>query len=157
MNSSINEVKEVVKKLEPIVNGFEKRYASKLDKIVKEVTDNIENLSPSQMRMYMLKLNLEVYNLIDVKSKASLSHDIANAVYKSSYSEQYLNCSGTVENRRQQATVAMNDKDVVKLLYSNIESRMKDRVDLAIKLINTLSNILISVAAENKINSKLYE
>lgn len=155
--ANTSEVKEILKNLEPIISGFEKKYTKKLDRIVKEVTENIENLTPSQMRTYMLQLNLEVYNLIDVKNKASLSHDISSAIYKSSYSEQYLNCSGTVENRRQQAIVAMNDKEVVKLLYSNIEGRMKDRVDLAIKLINTLSNILISVAAENKINSKLYE
>lgn len=155
--ANTSEVKEILKNLEPIISGFEKKYTKKLDRIVKEVTENIENLTPSQMRTYMIQLNLEVYNLIDVKNKASLSHDISNAIYKSSYSEQYLNCSGTVENRRQQAIVAMNDKEVVKLLYSNIEGRMKDRVDLAIKLINTLSNILISVAAENKLNSKLYE
>ena len=132
------------KNLSRLAHDIFKKFSKPLDDIVSKLS-SVESLSDEEIRSYMLKISLESYSFSEVKEHAELKMDCATAIMKETQATIYNEASGTAEARRNIAIKESNSEITV----SNL---MKTKLDEAHRVVNTLNSILISRAAQAKLN-----
>ena len=145
------EVKQIYKDLSPIVKETVRKNSKEVDAIMENIRKNLDTMTNQEIQQNMLKLSVECYYLSERKENANLMQDIAIALNKSSYAEAYNGNEGTQQQRANQAIVDTADKEIVKILQTRISDSLKGKLDEAHRMCNTLSNVLISRNAENKL------
>lgn len=145
------EVKELFNYLSPIATDIVKNRTKLLDNTIKKLSVDIETLSNEQIRNYMAILSVEAYNLSLDKEQSALKDSCATALYKEGVATSFSGSVGTVESRKNQSTIDNLDKQAVSILYSTVYELFKTKVDEAHRVVNVLSNILISRSAEAKL------
>lgn len=151
VNDARKEVRRLYKELSPIVTETVRKNCKDVDSIIEKIRKNLENLDNSEIQTYMLQLSVECYYLSERKEKANIMQDIAVALNKSSYAEAYNSYDGTQGAKANQAIIDTVDKEVVKMLQTRVSDSLKGKLDEAHRMCNTLSNVLISRNAENKL------
>lgn len=151
IDSAKKDTDELFNYLSEVANGIVNRYSEPLDKLVKELSKNVDVLSNEELRKYMAKISIEAYNLSIDREQTALKEMCATALYKEALANSFNGAAGTVDARRNQSTIDTMDKQAVSILYSTVSSLFKAKVDEAHRLASTLSNILISRSAEAKL------
>ena len=146
-----NDTTELYDYLIEIANGVMTKYTKTLDDIVHKLSKDIDTLSNEELRSYMAKLCIEAYNLSINREQSSLKEACANALYKEGLATSFNNTSGTVEARKNQSVIDTMDKQAVQMLYSTISDLFKAKADEAHRLTSTLNGILMSRAADAKL------
>lgn len=145
------DVKELFNYLSPIATDIVKKKTKLLDDVIKKLSVDVETLSNEQVRNYMAILSVEAYNLSLDKEQSALKDSCATALYKEGIANSFNGNTGTVESRKNQSTIDNMDKQAVSMLYSVVYELLKTKVDEAHRVVNVLSNILISRSAEAKL------
>lgn len=144
-------VDTTAKNLSRLAHDIFKKFSKPLDDIVSKLS-SVESLSDEEIRSYMLKISLESYSFSEVKEHAELKMDCATAIMKETQATVYNEASGTAEARRNIAIKESNSEITVNMLYSTVSNLMKTKLDEAHRVVNTLNSILISRAAQAKLN-----
>jgi hypothetical protein len=99
----------------------------------------------------MLQLTVEAYYLTSIKDSSTLKQECALTLLKTGQANIFNGTAGTQNARNNQAIVDTLDKQVVNVLYNAITNRFKSKLDEIHRMINVLSNVLISKNAEAKL------
>lgn len=145
------DVRETYKQLRPIVDDIVDKQAKEINNIINKIKKNLSTLNNKELQDLMLQLSVETYYFSHIKDMSILKQECALALLKSSQAEVFNSTAGTQQVRTNQATVDSLDKAIVNVLYNAVANNMKSKLDEAHRMVNVLSNVLISKNAEAKL------
>ena len=144
-------VDNVSKDLSRLANTIYRAHTKTLDDLISKLS-NVESLSDEDIRKFMLKISLECYSFAELKEHSELKQSCATALMKETQARLYNEATGTAEARKNTAITDSSSEVTVNLLYSAVSNLMKTRLDESHRVVNTLNSILISRAAQAKLN-----
>lgn len=142
---------EVYKELQPIVDSVVDKQSKEIDKIIERIKRNIDTLTNKELQDLMLQLSIEAYYFAHIKDMAILKQELSLALSKESHANSFNSTVGTQAIRNNQAIIDSIDKQTVNILYNAVANNMKSKLDEVHRMINVLSNVLISKNAEAKL------
>lgn len=145
------EVSEVYKSLSPIVKDIVGKHSKELDNIINKIKKNMTTLTNKELQDYMMQLSIETYEFAQSKDMSILMQECAIAVSKDRQANIFNSAEGTQAVRLNTAQIESVDSQVVVALQNAVANCMKSKLDEAHRVINILSNVLISKNAENKL------
>ena len=151
VNSAKKEVSEIYNSLRPIVKETVDRNTKEIDAIIGKIKKNLTTLTNKELQDYMLQLSIELYYFSERKDMSLLMQECAIAVSKGAQADIFNGTAGTQAVRSNQAVIESMDKQVVAMIQSAVANNMKSKLDEAHRIVNILSNVLISKNAENKL------
>lgn len=145
VQSSYNEIKGIADDiLEP--------YFCEVDKLVKSLGNNINNLSVETIRNTIVELSIHSYKLGEVKDKSAIKADIAEALRKEKYAIECTKSEGTKLDKDNKALLESSPQVVSEMLYNLIANLTKTKVDEIHRLVDSLKSILMSRMQELKMS-----
>lgn len=152
LNVAKKDVKILYESLAPMVDEVVSRYTREVDSIIKNIRNNISVLTSKETRMYMLQLEIELMALAEVKDKSLMKQDCSFTLLKEAQAEIFNTADGTQGFKTNQSIIQTLEKQAIDIVYKNIASRFKSKLDEGHRLVSVLGNNLISMNAENKLN-----
>lgn len=146
-----NQLTETYKQLKPIVDSVVDKNAKSIDDIIKKIRKDLTTLTNKELHEYMLQLSIETYYFATIKDASILKQECALALLKGGQANSYNMSDGTQSYRNNQAVIENLDKQTVNILYNAVSNCMKSKLDEAHRVVNVLSNVLISKNAEAKL------
>lgn len=144
-------INNVYNNIGKIAKEVSAQHTKEIDKIIKLINDDIDNLSDEKLRLYMLKLSCEAYYLGDRQEHSNIKADIAQALNKEAFAKEFLNASGTQQAKNQEAQNNTVTEQTLQVLYKGIYNLMKTKLDETHRMVNTINSILISRSAAAKL------
>lgn len=144
-------VDDMHKQLVEIAESVVKKYSEPIDNIVKKLSKSIDAYSNEDLRILLISLGVETYNLSAHKEDAELRESCAVAIYKEATSRSFNSNQGTVEARKNQSVIDTMDSQAVSILYQSVSGMLSAKLDEAHRLANILNGILISRASDAKL------
>lgn len=125
-------------------------------KIVLPITDVLDNLisyinqmikadtilTEEMLMKLMLQLNTTLYSVIDVATGVDIKQEIASMKQKSEYALARKSASGTVAEKDNEAWLATQNINVLKLMYKEANTVIKQKIERASDLQLSLKKIL---------------
>jgi hypothetical protein len=139
-NSLNSQAKEIVK-----------NYTKKIDDLIKQVSDNVNNLSNEDIRNIELQLSLMAYDLGELKDKTCIAAEIAEIIQDETEADAWNTATGNNEQRKNTAILASSKEKAVAKLYKLVASQIRTKLDEAHRVVDTLKSILISRASDRKL------
>ena len=145
------EVLDIYKELEPTINSTVKKHSQTIDKIMDSIKSNITTLTNKEIQDYMLQLQIEAYDFAIDKDNSLMKQECAVAVTRTRQASIYNKTDGTQQYRQNQAIEDTIDSQTVQIIYNAVTNQLKSKLDEVHRMINVLSNVLISRNAEAKL------
>lgn len=123
------------------------------NRIVNIIQCNIENMSIDMLRDSILRLQLAVYSLSELRDRSGIKASCAEAIRKEAYALSYVNQEGTAGVKDSNTTLAISENIVAQCLYDLVASLVKTKVDMCLRLIDSMKSILMSRMQEAKISA----
>ena len=155
LNKALQEVEMTYSQIKQIAEDMLAETFFPLNQVVDEIQMNIQNLSIDSLRHYMLQLQLNTFQLSELRDKSAVKAQCAEAIKKEAYATSFLSQEGTAGQKDSNATIAISENIVVECLYELVANLVKTKVDQSLRLIDTLKSILMSRMAEAKISNAL--
>lgn len=149
------ETDTLYKSLVQIADDIIKKHTQDIDKTIKNLENNIENVSNEELRKYTLKLATMAYTLGDKVEHADFKRDCANAILKETTAREFSLASGPVAAKQTTATLNTAQESAVNLLYDMVANSLKTKLQMINRIIDSIKNVLISRTAEAKIENQL--
>lgn len=153
LNEAITNVETTYDQIEQIAQDIIKELFEEINSLVTEIQLNINNLSIDAIRNYMLQLQTSIYQISEIRDKATAKAQCAEALRKEAYSTSFLKQEGTAGQKDANAIIDISDKIVTEYLYELISNLIKTKIDQGLRLIDTLKSILMSKMQEVKIGT----
>ena len=141
-------VDEMYKSLTKVADDIVSKHTKDIDKIVKEIENNVEKLDNKEIRMYTLKLSSLAYSLGDLVEHADLKRDCANALVKETSAKEFNLAAGTVDTKKNVALLNSSQEQAVSMLYNTVADLFKTKLNSVYRVVDSLKNVLISRNAE---------
>ena len=145
------ELSELYNDLKPIVDSVVQKQSMEIDKIIERIKRNLGNLTNKELQDLMLQLSIETYYFSHIKDMSILKQECATALMKESQANSFNSTVGTQAVRHNQSIIDSLDKQAVNMLYSAVANNLRSKLDEAHRMVNVLSNVLISKNAEAKL------
>mgnify|MGYP007111668944 FL=1 len=123
------------------------------NRIVEMIQYNIESMSIEMLRDSILRLQLAVYSLSELRDRSGIKAVCAEAIKKEAYAASYIGQEGTAGVKDSNTTLAISENIVAQCLYDLVASLVKTKVDMCLRLIDSLKSILMSRMQEAKISA----
>jgi hypothetical protein len=123
------------------------------NRIVEFIQNNVESMSVEMLRDAILKLQLTVYSLSELRDRSGIKATCAEAIKKEAYATAYVSQEGTAGVKDSNTTLAISENIVAQCLYDLVASLVKTKVDMLLRLIDSLKSILMSRMQEAKISA----
>lgn len=148
---AMNSVYDIYDDMNSLAKDIVREYTSPIDILVKQVKNDINNLTNEDIRRIELKLSLLAYDLGELKDKTNIAAEIAEIVQDEAQANAWNTAEGNNEQRKNVALLAVNKEKVVSKLYKLVASQIKTKLDEAHRIVDTLKSILISRASDKKL------
>ena len=153
LQTALDNTESTYKELVEIANSIVKTYASDINDLITEATENIDTLSNEQVRQLLLKISLKAYSFGDVKEKAALKAQCAKTLKDEAYAIQFNGAEGSVEAKKNTALTQSSAEAVAETLYNLVSSLFKTKLDEMHRVVDSLKSVLMSRMAEQKLMS----
>ena len=151
IKASKKEVNELYRSLRPMVDEVVNKHSKTIDDIIKKIKNNLTVLTNKELQDYMMQLSIELYFFSESKDKSILMQECALVLTKETQAEVFNSTSGTQSVRNNQAIINTLDKQAIVMIQNAVANQLKSKLDEGHRIVNILSNILISRNAENKL------
>lgn len=121
------------------------------NKIVESIQYNIEAMSIDMLRDSILRLQLAVYSLSELRDRSGIKATCAEAIRKEAYASSYIEQEGTAGVKDSNTILAISENIVAQCLYDLVASLVKTKVDQIHRIIDSLKSILMSRMQEMKL------
>ena len=153
LSKAISEVELTYEQIEQIANDIIKEPLDSVNQLVNEIQVNLPVMSADLLRDYMIKLQLEVFQISEIRDKAAAKAQCAEALRKEAYSTSFLIQEGTAGQKDANATIAISENIVTECLYDLVSNLVKTKIDQGLRLVDTLKSALVSRMQEAKISN----
>ena len=118
--------------------------------IIEFIRNNVESMSIEMLRDSILRLQLAVYALSELRDRSGIKAVCAEAIKKEAYASSYIEQEGTAGVKDSNTTLAISENIVAQCLYDLVASLVKTKVDQIQRMIDSLKTILMSRMQEAK-------
>lgn len=122
------------------------------NRIIDMIQYNVESMSIEMLRDSILRLQLAVYSLSELKDRSGIKAVCAEAIRKEAYAANYIGQEGTAGVKDSNTTLAISENIVAQCLYDLVASLTKTKVDQLHRMIDSLKTILMSRMQEMKLS-----
>ena len=150
---AISEVELTYEQIEQIANDIIKEPLDSVNQLVNEIQVNLPVMSADLLRDYMIKLQLAVFQISEIRDKSAAKAQCAEALRKEAYSTSFLIQEGTAGQKDANATIAISENIVTECLYDLVSNLVKTKIDQGLRLVDTLKSALVSRMQEAKISN----
>ena len=157
LQEALDKTDDVYQDLIEITNQVVNVYTGEVNKLIKEATDNVDNMTNEDIRMLIVKLSLQSFQFGDVKEKSSLKAACAETLRKEAYSRSFNISEGSVAAKENQATINTSYQQMVELIYEGAASLFKTKLDEIHRVVDALKTVLMSRMSEAKLTATMYE
>ena len=123
------------------------------NRIVEFIQYNVESMSIDMLRDSILRLQLAVYALSELRDRSGVKAMCAEAIRKEAYATSYIGQEGTAGVKDSNTTLAISENIIAQCLYDLVASLTKTKVDQLHRMIDSLKSILMSRMQEMKISA----
>ena len=156
LNKALESVEMTYNQIREIADNMLAGPFDEPNRIVGFIQANIESMSVEMLRDSILRLQLAVYSLSELRDRAGVKAACAEAIRKEAYATAYVVQEGTAGVKDSNTTLAISENIVAQCLYDLVASLVKTKVDQLQRMIDSLKTILMSRMQELKIaNSTL--
>lgn len=155
LEDALNMVELTYTDLVEIANDIINEYTASIDPIIKNIEDNIENLTNDDIRSLMLRLSIKAYSFGDIKERSAIKAECAEMLKKEAYARSFTQTEGSVANKDNLTILQISNEIVTECIYDLIANLFKVKLEELRRLIDTLKTILTSRLSEMKMSSSV--
>lgn len=153
INKALESVEMTYYQIKDIADSMLADSFEEPNRIVNFIQLNIESMSIDMLRDSILRLQLAVYSLSELRDRAGIKASCAEAIRKEAYAANYIGQEGTAGVKDSNTTLAISENIVAQCLYDLVASLVKTKVDMLLRMIDSLKSILMSKMQEAKISA----
>lgn len=151
INKALESVEMTYYQIKDIADSMLADSFEEPNRIVNFIQLNIESMSIDMLRDSILRLQLAVYSLSELRDRAGIKASCAEAIRKEAYAANYIGQEGTAGVKDSNTTLAISENIVAQCLYDLVASLVKTKVDMCLRLVDSLKSILMSRMQEVKL------
>lgn len=151
ITSANRKLTEMYKEIQPIVESVVNKQSKEIDSIINKIKKDLTTMTNKELQNYMLQLSIETYYFSHIKDMSVLKQECALALAKEAQANIFNGTVGTQAVRNNQSIIDTLDKQTVNMLYAAVANNLRSKLDEAHRIVNVLSNVLISKNAEAKL------
>lgn len=145
-----DEVVEYCKYLYPVITETVNKYSKEIDGIVARINKEFPTMSVSDINLASWELAIALYNFNESRDKASLQKECASSLLKTNLASEYNLADGTQSSRANTATINTQSNQVAEILYRQIDTKVRHKVEDVERILKMLNNKAIELNAQKK-------
>jgi hypothetical protein len=153
LNKALEAVEMTYAQIKEIADSMLSGPFEEPNRIVEYIQANVESMSIDMLRDSILRLQLAVYSLSELRDRSGIKATCAEAIRKEAYASSYIGQEGTAGVKDSNTILAISENIVAQCLYDLVASLVKTKVDMCLRLIDSLKSILMSRMQEAKISA----
>jgi len=153
LNKALESVEITYSQIKEIADNMLAVPFEEPNRIVGLIQANIESMSIEMLRDSILRLQLAVYSLSELRDRSGVKAACAEAIRKEAYATAYIGQEGTAGVKDSNTTLAISENIVAQCLYDLVASLVKTKVDQIQRMIDSLKTILMSRMQELKLTA----
>jgi hypothetical protein len=153
LNMALEAVEMTYAQIKDIADSMLAAPFEEPNRIVESIQFNVESMSIDLLRDYILRLQLSVYSLSELRDRSGIKASCAEAIRKEAYASSYIGQEGTAGVKDSNTTLAISENIVAQCLYDLVASLVKTKVDQLHRMIDSLKSILMSRMQEAKLSA----
>lgn len=150
LNKALEAVEMTYGQIKEIADSMLAKPFDEPNKIIDFIQTNVESISIEMLRDSILKLQLAVYSLSELRDRSGIKAVCAEAIKKEAYASSYIGQEGTAGVKDSNTTLAISENIIAQCLYDLVASLVKTKVDQLHRMIDSLKSILMSRMQEAK-------
>lgn len=152
LNEALDNVEMTYKQVLEISDSILSNITTPINDLIKEIDNNINNLSVDQIRDYMLRCQLRAYEISELKDKSAIKAELAEALQKEKIAQAFNEADGSAAIKDKTAILEASEETVAENLYLLVASILKTKLDSLYRMVDTLKSILMSKMQEVKLS-----
>lgn len=153
LNSALEAVEMTYAQIKDIADSMLATPFEEPNRIIDNIQYNVESMSIDLLRDFILRLQLAVYSLSELRDRSGIKASCAEAIRKEAYAAAYVGQEGTAGVKDSNTTLAISENIVAQCLYDLVASLVKTKVDQLHRMIDSLKSILMSRMQEAKLSA----
>ena len=153
LNKALETVEMTYAQIKEIADSMLAGPFEEPNRIIEMIQYNVESMSIDMLRDYILRLQLAVYSLSELRDRSGIKASCAEAIRKEAYAASYIGQEGTAGVKDSNTTLAISENIVAQCLYDLVASLTKTKVDQLHRMIDSLKSILMSRMQEAKLSA----
>ena len=153
LNKALEAVEMTYGQIKEIADSMLAAPFEEPNRIVETIQYNIESMSIDMLRDYILRLQLTVYSLSELRDRSGIKASCAEAIRKEAYAASYIGQDGTAGVKDSNTTLAISENIIAQCLYDLVATLVKTKVDQIHRMIDSLKSILMSRMQEAKLSA----
>ena len=153
LNMALNAVELTYSQIESIADNMLVASFEEPNSIMASIQVGVESMSIDAIRDSIIKLQLAAYALSELRDKTGVKAACAEAVRKEAYATSYVSQEGTAGVKESNTTLAIAENIVVQCLYELVASLVKTKVDMILRMVDSLKSVLMSRMQEVKLSA----
>lgn len=150
LETALNNVETTYGELVDIANGMLNHMLEPINMIISRVSASVNAISIDQIRDYILTLQLKAFEISEIKEKAALKAELAEALQKEKFAISFNGLEGSAAVKDKLALVETSAEIVTEALYNLVANLLKTKLDQLHRLVDALKSILMSRMQETK-------
>lgn len=150
LNKALETVEMTYAQIKDIADDMLANAFEEPNKIIEDIQGNVESMSIDMIRDSILRLQLAVYTLSELRDRSGIKSTCAEALRKEAYAASYIGQEGTACVKDSNTILAISENIVAQCLYDLVASLVKTKVDQIHRMIDSLKSILMSRMQEAK-------
>lgn len=150
LNTALQNVEMTYSELVEIANGITKPMFDPINAIVSVISSNVNAMPIDAIRDYMLQLQLKAFEISEIKEKAALKAELADALQKEKFAISFNGADGSATVREKLAQLATSEEILTETLYNLVANLFKTKLDQLHRLTAVLTSVLMSRMSEAK-------
>lgn len=150
LNEALQAVELSYKDLVEVSNAMTSAKFKAIDDMVAELNSKVNSLPVDTIRDYILQLQLKAYEIAEIKEKAALKAELAEAIQKQKFAEVFNGADGSAAAKDKVAQMAIAEEILTETMYNLVANLYKTKLDQLHRLVDCLKSILMSRMQETK-------
>lgn len=136
-----------------IVDDTRETVLKDVDSLIKDVRDNVQNMSNDKIRDVLVRLSLQSYSFSSIKDKAAFKASLAETLRKEAYAKAFGEAVGTVAQKDGQALLDTSSQAIAERIHDLMSDLFKTSLDEIHRTVDVLKTVLMSRLSEAKLVS----
>ena len=136
-------------------------YCEQLDEYMKTIDDtivtrSITEISTVLIEEWILNITSILYFTISGLEEVGIKEDMCKSIRQELYTKAHSDASGTVAEKTNKATLAVQEEDLVLQIYSRAYKRIKQKVDAGYEMLNSMKKVMSARITDGELSNSRY-
>ena len=145
LNKALEAVEMTYSQIKEIADSMLAGPFEEPNRTVEFIQFNVESMSIDMLRDSILKLQLAVYSLSELRDRSGIKATCAEAIRKEAYAANYIGQEGTAGVKDSNTTLAISENIVAQCLYDLVASLVKTTQSKLAEMVGVSRNTISSI------------